>query len=80
MENEKENCQKGNKMTLKDYYNALPPKTCPKTDFVKTVATQCDVSQATVRWWLRGTMRPSRKEFYRVLSDVTGIPQENLFD
>jgi transcriptional regulator with XRE-family HTH domain len=71
--------QEVGKMTLADYYDNLPRQTSPKSDFVREVAKRCDISEATVRWWLRGQFRPSRKEFYRVLSEMTGISEENLF-
>lgn len=65
---EAKNCPERNKMTLGGYYKSLPGKICPKTDFVNTVAARCDVSTQTVRLWIEGLFKPSRKEFYRELS------------
>lgn len=65
--------------TLKEYYNSLPERTSPKTEFVNAVAEKCEVSPQTVRFWIRGLFKPSRKEFYKALSQMTGIPEENLF-
>lgn len=79
MEDSKGGCLEVGKMTLMDYYNSLPKQTSPKSDFIREVAQRCDISEATVRWWLRGQFKPSRKEFYRILSEMTGIPEDNLF-
>lgn len=83
----KTDCSKSKKMTsegykpqtLKDFYESLPKQTSPKSDFVREVAERCDLSEQTVRFWLYDKFRPSRKEFLRVLSEMTGIPEENLF-
>jgi len=65
--------------TLKDYYNGLPSQTSPKKDFIDKVAEECEVSPQTVRLWIRGYFKPSRREFYRKLSELTGIPENELF-
>jgi len=65
--------------TLKDYYNGLPSQTSPKADFVNKAAELCEVSPQTIRLWIRGLFKPSRKEFYRKLSELTGIPENDLF-
>lgn len=79
MAEKKTNCLKSKKMTLIDYYNGLPKQTSPKSDFITEVAQMCDVSEATVRFWVYNKFRPSRKEFLAVLSEKTGIPEEELF-
>lgn len=65
---------------LKEYYENLPAQTSPKTDFVNEVAEKCEVNPATVRFWIRGLFKPSRREFYKKLSEITGIPEESLFE
>lgn len=72
--------EKGNAMTLKGYYDSLPKATHPKSDFLRSVAKRCDVSVCTVRNWTRYGFRPNRKEHIRVLSEITGIPVENLWE
>lgn len=67
------------KMTLRDYYESLPSSEHPKTDFVNEVVRRTGVSSATVRNWIFYGMRPLKKEHVKVLSDVTGIPQDALW-
>jgi hypothetical protein len=43
------------------------------------IAKECEVSPQTVRLWIRGVFKPSRREFYRKLSELTGIPESDLF-
>jgi len=80
MEEVVKDCQKSNKMTLEDYYNSLPKQTSPKSDFIREVAERCDLSEQTVRFWIYKKFKPSRKEFYRVLTEMTNIPEEDLFE
>ena len=65
--------------TLKTYYDDLPVQTSPKTDFIRDIANRCQTSEQTVRFWIYDKFRPSRKEFYHVLSETTGIPEADLF-
>jgi hypothetical protein len=65
--------------TLKTYYDDLPAQTSPKTDFIRDIANKCQTSEQTVRFWIYDKFRPSRKEFYHVLSEATGIPEADLF-
>lgn len=67
------------KMTLADYYNSLETPIHPKTSFVKRVAERCGVESYTVRIWLSGRSKPSKEEYYDVLSEETGIPKNELF-
>lgn len=39
-------------MTLKDYYEALPRQSSPKSDFIKRVTRECGVEPCTVRNWI----------------------------
>lgn len=66
-------------MTLKEYYNQIPEQPAPKSDFVRKVAEKLEVSEATVRTWLTGRNKPSHPSFYRGLSEITGIPEDELF-
>lgn len=70
------NCSK---LTLKDYYSALPEASFPKTEFMNEVAKQCGVSISTVRNWIRFGMRPSNAKHVEILSQLTGIEAENLW-
>lgn len=70
------NCSK---LTLKDYYSALPEASCPKTEFMNEVAKQCGVSFSTVRNWIRFGMKPSNPKHVEILSQLTGIDAEDLW-
>lgn len=71
--------EKGRIMTLRGYYNSLPEATHPKTDLLRSIAKKCDVSETTVRNWIRYGFKPNKKEHVQILSEMTGIPVENLW-
>jgi hypothetical protein len=66
-------------MTLKEFYNNIPGQPSPKSDFVRKVAAKLEVSEATVRLWVTGKYKPRHPSFYRGLSELTGIPENELF-
>ena len=81
----KEDCKtsslgnKAHEMTLKGYYLSLPAPTYPKKDLVKELAQRCSVTEATVRNWIMYGFRPDNAEHVRIISEVTGIPEDNLW-
>ena len=66
-------------MNLSEYYEALPPRQSPKTEFVKEIVATCNVDLNTAKLWVRGKTTPSNPDHRRLLSKVTGIPEEELF-
>lgn len=64
---------------LLKYYNSLPKRTCPKTDFVRSVMQECEVSFPTVMNWISGKTRPLDNSHIGVLSRLTGIPEKEIF-
>lgn len=72
--------EKEQKMTLRSYYEGLERPTPPKKEFIKRVAEMCMVDPYTVRLWITGKAKPSKEEYYNVLSEVTGIDKDKLFD
>ena len=78
-EKKKQKTAAGGRMTLLGYYNALPPRTFPKTQFVEDVAARCGVDEASVRNWFMGRNRPKTDEQKEVLSQMTGIPVNELW-
>lgn len=66
-------------MKLKDFYKSIPEPTAPKALFIREVAEKLEVSEATVRGWVNGRFKPSHPSFYRGLSEITGIPEDELF-
>lgn len=68
------------KLSLKGYYNALPERSAPKTDFLREIVTKCDgVTETTARNWCLYGIRPKKAEHRRVLSELTGIREEDLW-
>ena len=67
-------------MTLKGYYKKLPKASYPKTEFIRSIAKKCNVSEATVRNWIIYGFKPTNKSHIQVLSEETGIPTENLWE
>lgn len=66
-------------MTLKEFYDKLPGQSAPKADFVREIVAACGVEQVTAKFWVKGKTIPSNPEHRRILSKVTGIPEEELF-
>ncbi len=67
------------KMTLKGYYKRLPDRLAPKYDFVSLIAKRCHVTKQTVRNWILYGVRPQQHIHTEVLSEVTGISEEDLW-
>jgi hypothetical protein len=74
-----QNGAKSQKMTLKDYYDSLKRPVPPKKDFVRRVSERCGVDPEAVRCWIVGKSKPSKKEYYDILSEETGIDADMLF-
>ncbi len=66
-------------LSLAAYYKGLPRAVPPKKSFVAEVSRRCGVEPYTVEIWIAGKSRPSKEEYLDVLSDMTGIPKEQLF-
>ncbi len=71
--------EKKEKMTLKGYYNALPMRKSPRKDFVREVCARCSVSEQTVRNWCIYGMKPQDFRHVRILSEITGIGEDDLW-
>lgn len=71
--------EKKQKMTLLDYYENLPKSSYPKKDFIQRIMTECDVSFTTARNWTKGNTRPMVDWQIEKLSEITGIPKEQLW-
>lgn len=67
------------KITLKGYYQSLPDSNSPKTEFINEVTRRTGVSSTTVRNWIMYGMKPYNPEHISILSEITGIPPENLW-
>lgn len=71
--------EKKQKMTLLDYYENLPKSSYPKKDFIQRIMSECDVSFTTARNWTKGHTRPMVDWQIKKLSEITGIPKEQLW-
>lgn len=67
-------------MTLADYYKQLKADVPPKKAFINKIAERCGVETYTVRVWISGKSRPSQQKYLDILSEETGINQNDLFD
>ena len=68
------------KMTLKGYYQNLPDATHPKTEFCTRIMIECGVSFTSARNWVTGMTKPTNPEHIQKLSEMTGIPVEELWE
>lgn len=66
-------------MTLKGYYESLPASTNPKTQFVNEIIRRTGVSSATARNWIYYGMKPSNPNHVKILTEITGIEEEDLW-
>lgn len=73
------NAEKRDKLTLKDYYSSLPKRKSPRKDFVQEVSERCGVSEQTVRNWCIYGMKPQDFRHVKVLSEITGIREDDLW-
>ncbi len=67
-------------MNLQEFYKSIPERTSPKSDWIKTTAEKLGVSKATVRTWVYGKNQPRDSRILKQLSEITGIPENELFN
>lgn len=67
---------------LREYYDLLPQKQTisPKNDFLMKVANKCGVTFGAVRNWIYYGQNVRKESHKNVLSELTGIPKDQLFD
>ena len=68
------------KITLRGYYENLPDASCPKTDFINEIASRTGVTSTTVRNWIFYGMKPANEKHIMVLTDITGISKNELWE
>lgn len=71
--------EKSQKMTLKGYYLSLPLRSAPRLDFLNEIVRRCNVRVQTVRNWVLYGMKPQQHIHRKILSEVTGIKEEDLW-
>ncbi|MBD5585342.1 MAG: hypothetical protein HDQ88_09690 [Clostridia bacterium] len=69
------------KITLRDYFNRLPDskQIAPRKNLIIEVSTKCGVPFSTARSWLAYEIKPRDERHLKILSEITGIPVDNLF-
>ncbi|WP_298546767.1 hypothetical protein [uncultured Parabacteroides sp.] len=72
--------EKGQIMTLRSYYKNLPEPTHPKKALINSIAVRCGVTLATARNWILYGIRPDNPLHIQTISEITGIPAENLWN
>ena len=75
----KQNAEKKKKMTLKSYYSALADQKTPLQAFVAEVSERCGVSEQTVRNWCLYGIKPQSYAYVKVLMEVTGLEEDELW-
>lgn len=78
--NSNSSVEKGQIMTLRSYYKNLPEPTHPKKELIKSIATKCGVTETTARNWIMYGFRPDNPDHVQIISEITGIPAENLWN
>ena len=72
--------EKKEKMTLKGYYKSLSTRKTPLQTFIDDVAAKTGKSEQTVRNWCIYGIKPADFKDVRVLSQVTGIKEDDLWE
>jgi hypothetical protein len=70
---------------LESYYDSLGDKPGAKTEFIKRVSNECKkvgakTSHVAIRQWVKGCNETQDEKRLKVLSEVSGIAIENLFN
>ncbi len=68
------------KSTLRQFYDGLPERSvsAPKADFVRKVASECRVSEITVRAWIYGTQKPDSLRT-SIVAKLIGVKENEVF-
>lgn len=80
IKNSNSSAENGRIMTLRGYYKNLPEPTHPKKELINSIAVKCCVTLATARNWILYGFRPGNPAHIQIISDITGIPKENLWN
>ncbi|MCD7973407.1 MAG: helix-turn-helix domain-containing protein [Candidatus Azobacteroides sp.] len=65
-------------INLKSYLESIDFPN-PKYEMIKKIAQQCGVRKGSVYRWISGKVVPDKLKQEKI-SELTGIPVENLFD
>ena len=71
--------EKEQKLSLKGYYDSLPEPVVPKREFILEIMQKCHVGETTAFNWISGRTKASDPKHIAILSEITGIKPENLW-
>ena len=71
--------KKSKKMDLVGYFSSIPKYSCPRKAKLEEVMERCNVSEQTARNWCIYGIKPKDYEHVRILSEITGIPEKDLW-
>lgn len=71
--------EKNKGLALLGYYQNLPERTSPKSDFIRELSERCGVHPTTIRNWIFFNTRPSNPEYIKIISEMTGIKECDLW-
>lgn len=69
---------KGGK-SLREYLDEFPLQINPRAEEMNRLAMLCKSSTQAVYNWAHGLNKPRDPRMYRILSEATGLRQEDLF-
>ena len=68
------------KMTLKDYFDAIPEASAPRQEFLKKIMEKTGCPYSTVRSWFVYGFKPREERIIGILQEETGIVPENMWE
>lgn len=73
------NEKKNQKLTLSEYFRRLPSRETPRKTLIETISARCEVSKQTARNWCIYGIKPRNYKHVRILSEITGIKEDDLW-
>ena len=67
-------------MTIKEFYEMLPESTSPKSDIIRKVVRLTGKTEQTVRLWFWGKTKPADDGDIKVLAELTGLSEMEMFE
>lgn len=65
--------------TLKEFLGEIPTQVNPRAVKTNELALLCRVSTQSLYNWMNGISKPRDQRVFRILSEATGLRQEDLF-
>lgn len=71
--------KKTKKKTLLEYFQSLPLRETPRKTMIETISKRCGVTTQTARNWCIYGIKPRDYKHVRILSEITGIKEDDLW-